>query len=223
MRKIDVCILEDEPLMCKKIFPILFQDISKGSLQFGFRVDCFLDYNSIRNRLIKKSVKGFNYDLAILDVGLVGLDTHTGLDIAILIRKLNPMTKIVFHTSIENRFEVLDIFNAVKPEGFLIKYETDYKSLKKAILEILSGKVYHSKTVMFFIKDSKKLTFELDDFDFKILFELSKGTKTNRLPALLGLSLSGIENRKRKIAFSLGMDTANSDKMVENAKKHKLI
>ena len=59
----------------------------------------------------------------------------------------------------------------------------------------------------------------LDDIDRRILYELSIGTKTKDLPALVPLSLTGIEKRKRLLKQIFDIDSTDDRELILAAKE----
>lgn len=222
MKEVQVVVFDKQPVISNKVIQMILTDVSEMFSSFKFNIECFNSFYLIKKALVKKTCDG-KLMLAILDVQLKGEQNKTGIDLAKIIRNLKLNSKIIFHTSIDNRFQVLNIFENIKPEGYLVKSEIDYNQLKEAIFKTLSGETYYSDSVKLHLREAKLRKNDFDHLDYQILFELSKGVKTNKLPSILKTSLSTIESRKRKIAFVLGLNKVSSERLVEIAKKRKLV
>ena len=199
MTTLKVLILEDEPLTCHAL-KMALDDFSKSKEGYHFQVEICNTYH----QGLEKIDRGFTYDLAILDVNLGRDHPETGEDFAMILRSSSTDTKIVFLTSISERFRYYSIFKKINPEGFIIKSELDFFEIKNAVQKVLNGETYFSKSISEFLKNEREAAESLDETDRTLLFLLSKGATTKDLVDKLFLSTSGIEWRKRKLAKVLG-------------------
>ena len=87
----------------------------------------------------------------------------------------------------------------MKPEGLLIKNDITPLELLETIRIVVNDPPYYSKTVLKLLRDQVINDFILDNYDRKILYELSIGTRMKDLPNILPLSITSIEKRKRKL------------------------
>lgn len=146
-----------------------------------------------------------------------------GEDLALLIRKESPNTKILVLTSITNQARILSLINEINPEGFMIKSDIDSNELKMAINRVISGKKYYSKTIKGFSNKTTINGITIDDFDRQILYHLSMGEKTKNLSNYIPLSTRAIEVRKNKLRTLLDTEEDNQFNLVKGAKKLGLI
>ena len=117
----------------------------------------------------------------------------------LLIRKTLPNPRIIVSTTFNDNFRVHSILKNINPEGLLIKNDITPSELLETIRIIIEAPPYYSKTVIKLLRDQVVNEFILDQYDRKILYELSIGTRMKDLPELLPLSMAGIEKRKRKL------------------------
>ncbi len=218
-----IFILEDDRIMRGKVFPTMFEDLQGELPDHRFELNSYGTYTSAEKALMKAISKGHLYNLAILDVRLSDHHSNNGLDIAALLRGQCPPTKILFHTSINSRYEVDHILTEFDPDGFLLKSETDYEDLMIAILTLINGNRYHSSTIIDYMGSNTIDKDGLDKLDLSILYYLSVGTVTDLISDALHVSISTVERRKRKMAQLFGIDRVNSQKLVAFAKKNGLI
>lgn len=143
----------------------------------------------------------------------------SGEDLALLIKEKSPDAKILILTSITDQSRVLSIIEEINPEGFMIKSDIESNDLKDAIIKVLGGEKYYSKTISSLSKVMVVNGLTIDDFDRQILYHLSMGEKTKDLTKFIPLSTRAIEVRKTKLKTLL--DTADNDNfnLVKSAKK----
>lgn len=199
MSEFNILMVEDQPLLMegyKRTFLKLSQESNwKFNIHESNSCDSAID---ILNTLAPKK----EFDLAFLDVRIPPSSDGkylSGEDIGLFIRKKHPQTKIMFASSESNQLKIHSIFKNIDPEGFLNKADCDAQVLMAAIKEILNGGFYYSKFILQTMKSNIGVDLFVDEWDRKMLFELSKGTKTTHLPNILPLSLSTIARRKRKL------------------------
>ncbi|NAY90739.1 histidine kinase [Muricauda sp. JGD-17] len=187
---------------------------------YNIIVDTATTFESAK-KIIEDSVDSFKYDILFLDVQLFAPNEdqpYTGEDLGILARKLVPETKIVYMSSFSDNFRINSILKTVDPDGYLVKTDIDPKSLEDAVKTIVLDPPYYSSKALGAIRKKMANDIELDEKDRKILFHLSKGTKTKDLEKFIRLSPSSIENRKRHLKTLFGTENENDLALILAAK-----
>ncbi len=214
---LNILLIDDHPLIL---------DSYKRSFDYAVS-DIEINFKEVSNceqaaQFIKES-KSLNktIDFAIVDVRIPASDSKelvSGEDIAILLRKVHPNTKIIMATSIDSSYRIHNIIKSVNPDGFLIKGDISPNELVLAIKSVLDGETYYSKTVITYFRKTVASNILIDTIDRKLLHELSMGSRMKDLPDILNLSKAAIEKRKRnlKILFDV---SANDDKELLDAAK----
>lgn len=198
IKQYNILIIEDHPLIIEAYKNALL-NISSEDDKLKFNIDIANDCDTAFYK-IEKAVIRKNIDIVFLDIKLPPSKDGkiiSGEDLGIKIRALFSEVKIVVATTYNDNYIINTIFKSINPDAFLIKNDLNPKELILAIETIIKNLPYYSKTV---IKLMRKLTvndFFLDEFDRKILYELSKGSRMNELPRILPLSIAAIEKRKR--------------------------
>lgn len=145
-----------------------------------------------------------------------------GEDLGLLIRKENPGTKVLVLTSITDQSRILSIIEELNPEGFLVKADIDSNDLKEAVMRVLNGEKYFSKTIESLSQKTTVNGITIDDFDRQILYHLSMGEKTKDLTKYIPLSTRAIEVRKTKLKTLFLSSSDENDEnfnLVKGAKK----
>ena len=130
-----------------------------------------------------------------------------------------PNARIVVSTTFNNNFKVHSILKNINPEGFLIKNDITPLELLETIRIIIEDPPYYSKTVIKLLRDQVINDFKLDEYDRKILYELSIGTRMKDLPNLLPLSIAGIEKRKRNLKRMFNVKKLDDRQLMISAKE----
>jgi len=207
-RNISVLIIEDHSINAYKY---ILDGIPNTNFKICFAINCDQAIEQIQHK---------NNQLVLLDLQLPVSKNErylSGDDLGILIKQTSLKTKIVVLTSISNPLRIINIINAINPEGFILKSDIDSKQLKSAIESVLQGNIFYSKTIKKYadIKDLKGAA--IDDLDRQILYHLSMGEKTKDLSKHIPLSTRAIEVRKTKLKTLLV--TKGNSNLIKEAKK----
>lgn len=101
-------------------------------------------YEAIQNSLI-------NYDIAFFDITIptyTEKGIESGVDLALLMRKKMPDCKIILLTMHSEKLKFKYFFDAVKPQGLIIKSDLSFEELLLAFDKVLNGGTYLSETVL---------------------------------------------------------------------------
>ncbi len=198
IKQYNILIIEDHPLIIEAYKNALLHISSEDDkLKFNIDIanDCDKAFYKIEEAVIRK-----NIDIVFLDIKLPSSKDGkiiSGEDLGIKIRALFSEVKIVVATTYNDNYIINTIFKSINPDAFLIKNDLDPKELILAIETVIKNLPYYSKTVIELMRKLTTNDFYLDEFDRKILYELSKGCKMSELSNMIPLSVSAIEKRKR--------------------------
>lgn len=219
--KYSVLIIDDHPLIVEA-YKNALNYYSKYTESVLFSIQTA--HNSDKEReLIKRVAKsGKQNYIVFLDIKLPKSRDGkilSGEDLGLLIRDLLPNARIVVSTTFNNNFKVHSILKNINPEGFLIKNDITPLELLETMRIIIEDPPYYSKTVIKLLRDQVINDFKLDEYDRKILYELSIGTRMKDLPNLLPLSIAGIEKRKRNLKRMFNVKKLDDRQLMISAKE----
>jgi len=162
---------------------------------------------------ILKTKGGNHFDIALIDKGLPEYPEEkmfSGVDVAHLLRTINPECKIVMITAHTEYLVIYDIYKKIKPEGMISKGELTPQNLVTLVEEVMSEENYLSPFVKECIKEIWKKDLMVDDFNRQILFYMSKGYKLKELEDVIFLATSTIQRRvvNMKKAFDVSDDSS---------------
>jgi DNA-binding NarL/FixJ family response regulator len=192
-----------------------FNDLNL-ELDVTFSNDCENAYNLIT------SAEASSFDLVFLDRSLppfLDKKIKSGEDLALLIRKNLPDTKIIMLTSHAEAFIIYDIVHKIRPNGLLIKSDFDGDELLLAFNKVLNNETYFSETVSLALKEQIISRGYLDTIDRQIITLLSKGLRNKTIATELGLSDSAVEKRKVKIKDYLNIYKGNDEDIIIECRK----
>ena len=198
-KKYNALIIDDHPLIAEA-YKSAFNFIENGQNDISFTIATACDCDTALQMIQDHADQKIPLAIVFLDMRLPPSKDGTilsGEDLGLKIKKLLPETKIIVSTTFNDNYRVHSIFKSINPDGFLVKNDITPSELVQAIKEVLNDPPYYSKTIMKLLRNQVSNDYLLDDIDRRILYELSIGTKTKDLPALVPLSLTGIEKRKR--------------------------
>lgn len=213
-----VLIVEDEPLTCHAL-KMALDEISQNQPGLEFKVAIRHTYNDALDFIKTEN----EVHLALLDFRLGPDSSATGFDFAKFLKISASKAKILFLTSISDRYHYYTIFREINPEGFIIKSELDFKGIESALSRVVAGETYFSPSIQDFLGKEMSVSKEIEDVDRRLLFLLSKGAGTRELSEELKLSVSGVEWRKRRLARLFGLDSGQTHPLIESAKTKGLL
>ena len=167
---------------------------------------------------VKKAEK--IYDIIILDIKIpASADAKiiSGEDLGVRFRQITPQSKLMILTMFNEKYRLQNILRSVNPDAFMIKSDVGATELCTAISSINSGIPFYSKTVRELFRKQMTQNVTLDENDRKILYYLSKGTKTKNLVDYIPLSLAAIEKRKRNIRKIFEIEESGDKPILDKA------
>ncbi|REE08377.1 DNA-binding NarL/FixJ family response regulator [Winogradskyella pacifica] len=213
----EVLIIDDHPIQIDGYKSILSLSDINEFLNITACYNCEEAY-----KIITTSQNKNRFVLAIIDYSIPPYEDQNlfnGQDVARLMQRYFPETKIVIITSHTEAIVLYNILKKVNPHGLLVKSDIDGEELLVAFSEITKGNTYYSESV---IKAKKTLISKeelLDTTNRKIIELLAQGIKTKNLPTHLALSQSAIEKRKSTIKDVLGITKGNDEDILREVRK----
>lgn len=152
----------------KKVIQLLMVDDHPFILQaykntlFGFKKDEYeiittdadagkSGYEAIANSKV-------DYDVAFLDISIPTYpekNIQSGVDLALLLREKMPKCKIFLLTMHTEKLKFKYFFDAINPEGLVVKNDLTFEELIFAFETVLSGDTYLSETVLKMMADEE--------------------------------------------------------------------
>lgn len=219
-RTFRILLVEDHPLILDA-YKLAFKEIENNNPLWKFYI---AEANSCDTAMavLETNNPQRGFDLVFLDLKIPASKDRkilSGEDIGVYVRKKYSDSKLIIITTFDNAFRIQNIFRNINPEGFLVKSDITAKILVSAILDILQDTPYYSQTVLQAMRKNIANEFFLDDFDRKILYELSIGTKTSNLGKLLPLSQATIERKKRNLKEVFDVQGDDDRDLLERARE----
>lgn len=218
MQHIHILMVDDHPIIIEGYQNTLMATKKDNQI---LHIDTANDCDTA-NHLLQRAANGKPYDICFFDISLPSSSDGkltSGEDLAHMTRDIMPNAKIVILTMFNESFRVHSIIKQINPDGFLIKSDLTSSELAEAFQHILSAPPYYSSTVSNFLKKSVTTEIYVDDINRKILHLLSQGIRTVSLREHIGLSLSGIEKRKKQLKLLFSVDDGKDETLLEKAKK----
>ena len=217
MKPIRILMIDDHPSQIEGYKVILSCHHSDFKIESTACYTCESAY-----KIITSNQSRIAYDMVFLDKSMPGYpekNIKSGEDLASLIKKHLPTSKIVIITSYAEAFLLYNIIKKIEPAGLLVKSDFKSEELIVAFDNIMDGKTYYTQTVKECISQLLANKNYLDSSNRQIIILLSKGVKTKNLPKHLHISLSAVEKRKAQIKDYLCIAKGNDEDIVAEAKK----
>ncbi len=213
-KKLKILIVEDHPAMIEGYKMILSYNNKGYELEVMSALNCKSAYELITHEDY--------FDVVLLDYSLPPyeeLDLKSGNDLAVLLRKQKPITKIMVLTSHSEAILLYDLITGAAPEGILVKSDFTADELLKAFEQIVEGGNYHSSSVTQNVSGLLSKEKYLDAYNRQIISLLAQGVKTKNIPEYTNLSISAVEKRKVNIKDFFGIFKGGDEEIVRKAKE----
>lgn len=191
----------------------------------NYEIECVESLEKAYKLLFENKDKTL-YDLVSVDLSMPPYEIkniNCGKDLAYLIRKNLPNTKILILTGYCDSITLNQLLENVNPNGFIEKSDLKAEQIEYIFEQILNGVYFKSNQISILHDNYKITTKNFDNLDIQIIKLLSKGFSTKSLPEKLPLSLSAIKKRKQKIKVELNIEYGNDENLIKEAIKLKII
>lgn len=142
----------------------------------------------------------------------------SGEDLAKLVRKKSPKSKIVMLTMFDEPYRIHSIISNINPEGFLIKSDITSRELASAFQAVLNNPPFYSSTVNQTLKKVRKSRIVLKQNNYLILYHISRGLKNADIAKEMNVSLSSIEKKKRYLKAMFKVEEGDEKTLIEKAR-----
>src|SRR5680860_16418 len=175
---------------------------------------------------IESSAKRLPYDIILLDIQMFpesAKEERGGENLGLLVKKISPTSKVVFLSSFSDSYRINNILKNVNPDGYMVKSEVDQKTLQTMVRTVIDNPPYYTASALRAIRRKLANEDQIDERDKKILYQLSIGTKTKDISALVAAASTTVENRKRQLKIMLGVENGNDFALIDEARKRGFI
>jgi len=175
---------------------------------------------------LKKMLSENAFKLVILNWDFpftVNTDFKTAKELLLHMDREYPIAKkiIIFpHTTL---FKITQLNGIVSIQGILEAMDCDAETLRSAAQEVTDDSSFWSQTFTNLILKFLHRGDLLDQNDYLILNELSKGTKLNKLPNKLFISRTSIQRRRIKMKEFFKVEGLPDTELVKRAKQERYI
>lgn len=194
----NVLVVDDHPMIVDGYVLALSKLSTEFPTPFFDRAStCEEAYNCI-----KKAEGTYTYDIAIIDLDLpacLNPSIASGKELALILKKLMPATKIMMITAHTELITVYDIWKTIRPEGLVIKNDLTPEEMLKIVGIIHKGGTYKSPTAENCIREIWKKELMVEDYNRQIVYYLSLGFKVKDLHEVMPISQGAIQKRIVKI------------------------
>ncbi len=195
-----ILIIDSCPLICEAYKSIINSINRNDNYLFDINLTyCGKEGLDIISNTSKNNI---TFDLIILELKFspnYQKKRLSGEDLAMIVRKTFPSTRIIISATSDDNFRIHSIFKTINPEGFILKKDLTAKGFKNAIYSVFNNEPFYSKSILKLLRKEISSTFFIDSIDRKILYELSIGARMKDMPNYVPLSAASIEKRKRHL------------------------
>lgn len=217
----NVLIIEAESLTINAYINAL-NHVQENSKITEFKIDTAQSWETAFQK-INLALKRSIYDLVFMDVRLPSIcddKIKSGEDLGVLIRKKMPSAKIIVLTSHFETALLNIIWNKLRPDSFVVKYDISKpQDLITIIEKIIDNKDFFSNRILKLIKQQATNKGILNEFEIKILLEISNGAKMKDMLQLIPLGDSSINKYRSNIKEIFGDRNMTDRSMILIAKE----
>ncbi len=218
---INLLIIDDHPLTCHG-YNFIIKNACDKKLLPKIHIEEAHSIAEAYEKLKGKKNPKIKYDLLLLDILMPVSEKYkmySGEDLGLFIQKQNPDIKIMVQTALQDNHRLHNIFKNLNPEAILIKNDLDEFILIEAITNVLNSEPYYTTTFAKLIRNQFSKDYMLDAEDREMLYLLSKGLPSKKIPNYLPWSLSKVEKRKRLLREKLSVENKSVLALVQSAKE----
>ncbi len=200
MKYINVLIVDDHPMIVEGYTNAL-EAFSLNNTDYKLKIESAYSIDSAIEKINNVNTKD-TFDLILLDISMPSSKLHkipSGEELGVYIKERLPNVKFIVLTLLNNNLRLLNIFDSLNPDGFIIKCDLTGNSLLKGVSAVLTGDKYYSETINTLLLKKARQKIVLDHIYMSILKELANGSKMKDLLQFIPLTKSGIERRKRTL------------------------
>lgn len=213
-----ILFVEDHPLITEGYVRAL-EVLKKQRPEWDFKISEAASSDAAIYQLHQKAHE--DYDIVMLDLIIPPSSCGrwlSGEDIGREVRQRQPGAKLLINTSFDSVYRVNTIFKTLNPEGFLIKSESNAKTIIDAISTLIEGKTFYGASILQVLRKNLANDFVIDQWDRQILYQLSLGASTASLSGILPMSKATIERRKRHLKELFDVMGQDDQKLLERAR-----
>ncbi|MFC4634533.1 DNA-binding response regulator [Dokdonia ponticola] len=219
-----ILIIEDHQLIIDVYKNAITQVMKEvGNTHFSIEISktCVAAYQKI----IKASTNQ-EIDIVFLDIQVpqdIENNLMSGEDLGIVIRKRLPQTKIIVITNLMSNLRLHTILKNIDPDGLLIKNDIVFEDLTTALRDVMGHKTFYSQKVISLLRKKMHSDLTLDQYDIRLLYELSNGARMKDLLSILPFSKAGIEKRKRLLKLTFNVNHEGDRELILKARENGFI
>lgn len=216
---IKILFVEDHPLIIEGYVRAL-ELLRKQRPELDFKVSEAASCDAALYQLDQQPLPG--YDIVMLDLIVPPSSCGrwlSGEDIGREVRERHPESKLLINTSFDSVFRINTLFKTLNPEGFLIKAESNAKTIIEAISSLIDGNTFYSASVIQVLRKNLANDFVIDHWDRQILYQLSRGATTASLSDILPMSKATIERRKRHLKELFDVERQHDQGLLDRARE----
>lgn len=221
---ITILIIEDHQLIIDVYKNAITQVMKElGNTHFSIETSktCVAAYQKII-----KATTNQDIDIVFLDIQVpqdIENNLMSGEDLGLVIRKRLPGTKIIVITNLMSNLRLNTILKNIDPDGLLIKNDIVFEDLTTALRDVMDQKTFYSQKVISLLRKKMHSDLTLDQYDIRLLYELSNGARMKDLLHILPFSKAGIEKRKRLLKCTFNVDHEGDRELIIKARENGFI
>lgn len=219
--EVTILMVDDHPPMIEGYKAILSSNAAGHTIKTVAAHCC-----QTAHAILTETINPVAFDMAILDISLPPFeekDLRSGVNVALLVKKHQPFSKIIILTSHTGSLLLNSILNQCKPEGLLVKSDLLSEEFLLAFDTILKGGTHYSATVKKQKHDLLSNDILSDIYNRQIIILLSQGIKTKNLHEHMHISTSAIEKRKVILKECFGIKKGTDEDILREARKRGLL
>lgn len=221
---ITILIIEDHQLIIdvyKNAITQAMKEFENTSFSIEVSKTCVSAYQKIKNALLNTGI-----DVVFLDIQVpkdIENNIMSGEDLGREIREFLPDAKIIVITSLMSNLRLTNILKTINPDGFLVKNDITFDDLTNALKLVLDQQTYYSQKIINLLRKKMHADLTLDQYDIRLLHELSNGARMKDLLTILPFSKAGIEKRKRLLKLNFNVDHEGDRELILKARENGFI
>lgn len=148
---------------------------------------------------------------------------HSPIDFMKFVKAHNPKIKIMVIIQNSTIYSIRSFVQKIDPDGIVEVTDVNQENIIGAFLETVEIGVFYSNTILQLLRMYSANQKIVEDRDYRILYELSLGTKNIDIPGKVFISSTTLTRRKNKLKEFFEVWGQSDGQLIQKAKKLRYI
>lgn len=198
-----------------------FEKIECSSLDYSFEMIELHSYDT-ESPFFDKLDEHSPFDIIYLQISIplgIRRQEEDGSRVGIMLRRRFPEAIIILGANFFLTYNIWNLIKLIRPQALISDEFNKDTNLPSQLMQLLKDPPYFCPTFQKAIMKHLQREIDLDAFEQRLLYELSKGTRMTSLPQLFNMSISTIEKRKKRLKERFQVEGEDDSMLILKARE----